>query len=323
MRAPRNRWLTGGQFLLAAIVLFFIFRSLHAQWSDFSQHRVDLQIRWPYLLASAAAILVTFTVMIETWRRIVRAWGGDLGFADATRIWFTSNLAKYVPGAVVQLGAMAYMAKGRNVSGIAAGGAAVLNIIVNIATGIVIALALGSGAMHTLPSSYRAIGIALAVAGFIGLLLLPWIMPPLLRWAGRVTHRPIADTAVPLRAIVESVIGNIIAWAGYGIALQLIVPGVLGVMPGQTVDYVAAYAASYVVGYLALISPGGVGFREITMAAMLPAMVPQITVAQAIVVAVASRAVMTVLELVPGFMYLARSSSRRQRSNPVSSDGST
>jgi len=218
---------------------------------------------------------------------------------------------------------MAYMAKGENVSGVAAGGAAVLNIIVNIATGIVVALALGTTAMHTLPPTQRTIGVALAVAGFAGLLLLPWIMPPLIGLAARLTHRSIPITAVPLRAVVEAVIGNAIAWVGYGIALQLIVPGVLGVMSGRTVDYVAAYAASYVVGYLWLISPGGVGFREVTMTALLPAMVPQITVAQAIVVAVASRAVMTVLELVPGFIYLARSSSRRQRSNPVSSDGST
>lgn len=323
MRAPQNRWLVGGQILLAAIILFFVFRSIHSQWSDFSQHRVDLRIHGPYLLASAAAILATYAVMIETWRRIVRAWGGALAFSDATRIWFASNLAKYVPGAVVQLGAMAYMAKAENVSAVAAGGAAVLNVIVNVATGIVVALALGATAMHTLPPTERTIGILLAVAGFAGLLLLPWIMPPLLEWAARVTRRSIAVSAIPLRAIVEAVIGNAIAWAGYGIALQLTVGGVLGVMPGRTADYVAAYAASYVVGYLALISPGGVGFREVTMTALLPAMVPQITVAQAIVVAVASRAVMTVLELVPGFIYLARSSSRRQRSNPVSSDGST
>lgn len=274
-------------------------------------------------MLSGAVVLATYAVMIETWRRIVAAWGGTLGFADAVRIWFVSNLAKYVPGAVLQLGAMAYLARGEKVSGVAAGGAAVLNVIVNLATGIVIALALGTTAMQALPPIERTIGIVLAVIGFAGLVLLPWIMPPLLRWAARVTRRSIDVTAVPLRAVFEAIVGNVLAWIGYGIALQFVAAGVLGVASGRTFDYLAAYAASYVVGYLALVSPGGIGFREGAMTALLPAVVPEITVAQALVVAVASRALMTVLELVPGFAYLARSSSRRQRSNHVSGNGST
>ena len=311
--------------MLAGVVLYFLVRSLRGQWADISQHRLDLHPYWPAVLGSALVTLAAYAILIETWRRIIRglAGGATLGFGEATRIWFASNLAKYVPGAVVQIGAMAYMARAENVSGVAAGAAAILNVIVNVATGIVAALALGSAAMHTLPPLERGIGIALAAAGLVGLGVLPWIAPPLLRLAGRATRRPVASEAVAPHVVLEAIIGNALAWVAYGVALQLVVPGVLGFASGRTIDYVAAYAASYVVGYLALISPGGVGFREGAMATLLPVLVPRITVAQALMVAVSSRAIMTVLELVPGFVYLARSSSRRRGANSLSSDGPT
>jgi hypothetical protein len=46
---------------------------------------------------------------------------------------------------------------------------------------------------------------------------------------------------------------------------------------------------------------------------MLPVLVPGITAADGIALALASRVVMTILELVPGFIYLARSTRMRRR----------
>ena len=56
-------------------------------------------------------------VLIETWRRVVMAWGGASRSARAARIWFVSNLGTYVPGKVWQITAMGAMAqRGRRVA---------------------------------------------------------------------------------------------------------------------------------------------------------------------------------------------------------------
>jgi len=303
-----------GQILLGIATLAFIARALIGLWGQYRAQPLHLELRWGYLALSGAAVLAGFGVLIQTWRRILATMGARLSYADAARIWFASNLGKYVPGNVVQLGAMAYMARREQVSGMVASGSALLSAIVNLATGIVIALALGHGALDRLGRNYGLFGMVLAGVAFLGLVLLPFVMPVLLAVAARVTHRSLGVSRVPARAVIEAILGNLIAWGCYGLALQLLAPALLGGRTfGGTAPYLAAYAAAYVAGYLVAWAPGGIGVRDGGIAALLPVLVAGVTAADAIAIALASRVVMTILELVPGFIYLALSARKRRR----------
>lgn len=296
------------------VTLAFIARALVGLWGQYRSQPLHLDIRWGYLALSGAAVLAGFGVLIQTWRRILATMGAHLGYSDAARIWFASNLGKYIPGNVVQLGAMAYMAKREQVSGVVASGSALLSAIVNLATGIVIALALGHGALNKLGRNYELFGLVIAAAAFLGLVMLPFIMPVLLALAARVTHRTLGVSNVPARAVIEAIVGNLIAWGCYGVALRMLAPALFGGRTfGGIAPYLAAYAGAYVAGYLVAWAPGGIGVRDGGIAALLPVLVAGITAADAIAIALASRVVMTVLELVPGFIYLALSARKRRR----------
>ena len=301
------------EIAIAIVVVYFIAKALRGQWADFQTHRLAVHARWGWIVASTAAVLATYLALIETWRRIIAHWGGHIAFADAARVWFASNLAKYIPGAVAQLGAIGYMARSDRLSGVAASGAAVLNVVVNLATGTAIALLAGSAAMRHLPAYYETVGIAFGVASVAGLALLPRLLPWLVAVAGRVTGRRLVVERLPARAVIDSAIGNLVAWAGYGVALQFLVLGLFGDRGGSTLAYVAAFAAAYVVGYLVLIMPGGAGVREGTLILILPALVPGLSTAEAGFVAIASRIIMTVLDLVPGLVYLARTTALERK----------
>jgi len=103
---------------------------------------------------------------------------------------------------------------------------------------------------------------------------------------------------------------NIVAWLMYGAGFELFVRGVIGAAPGTFADYVTAYAWPYILGYLAILVPGGIGVRDSALAVALGAL-KLATPPQAVVVTVTSRLWLTVLELVPGFIYLARGARRR------------
>jgi hypothetical protein len=140
--------------------------------------------------------------------------------------------------------------------------------------------------------------------------LLPTAMPYLLAIARRVTGRALDLGPIPRRAIMISLAGNIVAWLMYGAAFELFVRGVIGGAPGTFADYVTAYAWPYILGYLAILVPGGIGVRDSALAVALGAL-KLATPPQAVVVTVTSRLWLTVLELVPGFIYLARGARRR------------
>jgi len=79
--------------------------------------------------------------------------------------------------------------------------------------------------------------------------------------------------------------------------------GVLGSAPGSLALYVAIFAGSYLVGFVALFAPGGVGVREAVMAAGLKR--AAFAIGPAYLVVLASRLWLTVLEIVPALLFLA------------------
>ena len=257
-------------------------------------------------------MLATYAILIETWRRIVLAWGEDLAFGDAASMWFVSNLVRYVPsGQLFQLGALAELARRRRISPIVAAGASLINVAVNIATGFIVALVGGFASLDTLAGGHAKFGMWLAGLLLASLLVLPNVLPVLLVIFQRVTGRDLGLGALPRRAIYLSVVGNVLAWATYGLAFQLFVRGVLGRDVGSAADYVAVWAGAYVIGYLAFLLPAGAGVREIAMADGL-GMLYLANVGEAGVIAIAARLWLTVLEILPAFFFMAR----RPRSKP-------
>src|SRR5206468_10394062 len=77
-------------------------------------------------------------------RRILVAWDSHLPFGDSARIWFLSNLGRYVPGNIWSLTAMGVMAKRRGLSAIPAAGSSVLMQTVSLATGTAVVMVTGA-----------------------------------------------------------------------------------------------------------------------------------------------------------------------------------
>jgi uncharacterized membrane protein YbhN (UPF0104 family) len=82
-------------------------------------------------------------------------------------------------------------------------------------------------------------------------------------------------------------------WIVYGASFWCMLRGV-GITPGGFWETIAAFSGAYLLGFLALFAPGGLGVREGALAVLLA---PQIGPGLAGVIAVGSRLWMTLLEL--------------------------
>jgi hypothetical protein len=318
--ARRNKIWIAAQLVVTAIILWYVGKKLLDQWREFRGRPIEVHPRWTLIALSCAVVLVAYAVLIETWRRILVSWGDRLGFVDAARIWFVSNLGKYVPGKVWGIGMMAELSRRKQVSAAAAAGSSIISTVVNIATGFVVALVAGWQAMDRVSNGHAMIGAVLAAAVLLGLFALPIVLPTLLDLARRATGRDLAIGTLPHRAIYIAIAGNLLAWVLYGAAFQAFTAGVIGHAVGSTLDYAAVYASSYVLGYLALAIPGGIGAREAALTTLLRTL-QLANVGQAAVVAVTSRLWLTVLEIVPALLFLAHGA--RPRPHPMTArDGS-
>lgn len=297
---------------LAVAIVVYAARALRAQWESSSSALEQIHPSWGWVAISGIIFLSTYAVLLETWREVLRIWGSRLDFVNAARIWTVSNLGRYIPGKLWQIGAMAVMAERENVSPIAATGSSILNVVVNLVAGFVVVFVLGWPLLDlpAIPGG-RALAIVFVVLGAAVLASLPRALPALVQMLGRLTGRDFTIGAFPAMAIVVSIIGNLIAWITYGAAFATFARGVIGTANGPLTAYIAVYALSYLVGYLVLFVPSGFGVRELAMIALLPA-AHLADPAQAAVLAVTSRLWLTVLEIAPGALFLTSDALRRR-----------
>lgn len=280
-----------------------------------------LDARWlrpaPGSLVAGSVLLGGGYVLSATfWGRLVRELGGpDTGFAERNRIYFTANLGRYLPGKVWQIAGLAYLARDAGVSPLVATGAAV----VGQALTLVGAFLVGAGALASLGPAWSA--VVPWAAGAVGAVVVVVSVPPVFRRFVSVAFR-VAGEAPP-DAVEAGGIGPsfgvrwialyAVNWVAYGAGFWLLARS-FGVS-GGIVAVGGAFAAAYLLGYLAVFAPAGIGVREGVLAALLsPVATPEAGVALAVV----ARLWATVVELVPVAAFGGR---RLLRDRPGGRDG--
>ncbi len=296
----KQLWLTA-QYVFFTVAVVYFGLKIRSEWADLTSLPATLHPNWWMVLGSAGWVALSYVVLIETWRQIVVAWGGRLSWPSAARIWFISNLGRYVPGKIWQITAMGALAEEAGVSSVAAVGSALVVNLVNLIAGFLVVAVAGSRLLVTGFNTLLLISLIVFCALVLGS---PWLLPPLMRLAQRVSGRKMPIPAIPPLAIIFAVAGCSLAWNLYGIAFHDLTVALFGGAAGRPSYYTAVFTLSYLAGYLTLFAPGGIGVRETTLVTLLAAAGLE-TGAQATALAIASRLWLTVMEAAPGVVLLA------------------
>ena len=311
MEASRRRTLLRvGGWLVAAIVIIYVARNLADGLRQLRAHPLPEHPRWGLIALSGALFLAAHAVLVQTWRSVLACWDARLPFWSAARIWSVSNLGKYVPGKIWQIGAMSAMSRELGVSPIAASGSAILGTLVNVIAGLVVAIISGRSLLELTRPGWGALATLIAIVAGGALLLAPFIVPRFAPLVARLAGRDL-QTTLPVRAVVYALAGNVIAWLLYGLAFRELVLGIVGTPTGGYSEYLAAYTISYLCGYLAFFAPAGVGVREFFMLRVLE-VAGLASAPQAALITISSRVWLTLLEVTPGFLFWAHHRARRR-----------
>jgi uncharacterized membrane protein YbhN (UPF0104 family) len=283
--APRrSRWLTVA--VLAVVAGFFV-ATLAARWNDV------ISLKWrlePWLFAVATVLLAL------SYGLVACLWGLALGRAAGTRltagarIWFLSNLARYVPGnlwsyvGAVELARREGVARRVTLSVMAL--TQLLWVGVALLAGLPVLLA--ERARLGRPALLGAVVVVVA-AGLAAL-----FRRQLLALARRrLRGLDLADLTPSAATVALLVVGYAVYWAVTGLAFATLVASMYPLDVSDVPLVVAAYAAAYAVGFLALLTPAGLGIRE---GVLVVALAPVLPAGPALVVALVSRLWMMLVE---------------------------
>src|ERR1043166_9604988 len=140
-----RRWLSVVKtlFLVAALVYVGVKTAEAVQGVRTNALVSHLSPSW--LLASVAFVLSAYALLIWTWLYVVRALSGrSMPYLIAARIWFISNLGKYIPGKIWQIVQMGLMSTEQGIDPVSSTAAAIVNAGVNVAMGLAVGVVAGA-----------------------------------------------------------------------------------------------------------------------------------------------------------------------------------
>lgn len=299
LRSPAFRTI----FMVVAVVAAIW--AVAVQWDSFTSALSQLAW-WATGLAVVASFVYVYCTMLS-WRHLLNGLGTPVPHRASATIFFTSQVAKYLPGGVWNFVAAAEAGVEHQISRRRSVTVLLTSMLVSILTGLlfsVLALAVGPGGVR---SQYGWTAVFLPV---LAILLAPPVLNRLLRLTLRVLHREPLEADLSWSALGAATLWSVLAWlvAGFQVWLMLTAMG----MDASASTFLLAaggYALAWTVGFLVFFVPAGIGVREVVLAAVLAG---HLTQGAALAVILLSRVLLTIADV--GWGLLASfSASRSQR----------
>ncbi|WP_103063638.1 lysylphosphatidylglycerol synthase domain-containing protein [Actinomyces qiguomingii] len=277
---------------LALVVVLAVY-AVVSQWDEILPVVVGMN---PLLLLGALAAGVVYVLLtMLAWRVLLADMGTTVPLGIAFRVFFVSQLGKYLPGGVwnivaaAELGADHDIPRRRSVSVMA------VTVVVSIVTGTALAVAIMPFASERLRESYG--WVSWTLPAFV-IVLLPPVLNRLLARVFRLAGRPPLEHPVSWAGIGACTAWTLVAWMVAGIQVWLLAVG-LGMTGSLTTLAlcVGGYAMAWTVGFLIVFVPAGAGVREGVLALVLAG---SLTTGGVVAVVLLSRAVLTIADLAMG-----------------------
>lgn len=294
----RSRWFSRAKPLLQAVflgvLLLFVGQSIAGQWASV-EDAARIEIRWPLLLTAQVGTLAGLGLLpMGAWLTL-RFIGFPLKSQVVWRVFFVSNMAKYLPGSVWALPGRAFLYQ-RNRLDAAVSITAVVWEVALMCAGAGIAALLSVRLMaHYVPPSALLLGGIVAALVCGGLFFL-------MQARGRSVLARVfpQEMRLTLPQILVVALVYCLSWVCIGLSFACLVAAVSpGLAAIHWFELAGLYSGAWLVGFLAFFAPGGIGVRDglltLGVGVLLAAPLPLVT-------AVLARLMWTVAEVVGLFL---------------------
>lgn len=294
-------WKKAAAAILVVAAAWFIYRTIAANWSHVRAY--PWQVRPALLVASVLALTAVLAWGVFVWSRVLaRFEHPPVEIGTLQRIWFLSNLARYIPGTVFQFVTAAQLSRGAGLS------AAVLLTSLLVQTGVSVVSAVVVAAWTVTHPLFPALpDFALgAICGGVTAAAVLAVHPRVLNGALGVIPRLLKKEVIRWNGSWGYGVGvlalSMVSWAVYGVAYFAFIRSITPVSAAHLPLLTGVNSLSFVAGWVVFIAPGGAGVRESAMTQLL---VPVFPAGVAGVVSIAARLWNVAGELLGGVLVLA------------------
>jgi hypothetical protein len=269
--------------IASAAGLAFVVRALVGEWPEVRPALLNANVSWLLLAGVLGSIGMLHAAV--GWGIVLQLLGWSIKLSRAAALYFRGEVAKYVPGGLWAVVGRSELARREG----APASVAYSSVLLSLGA-LYLACAGVAGVLTPWGTSLSlgpVVAVVVVVIGVIG--LHPRFLELFRRTAARLTKREVPVAVPPWSASVALVGFYVPVWVAVGTATWAVVRA-LGVEAGWA-EVVLATATSWLVGFLAVPIPGGIGVREAVFVATLSSVAPGPASAAALVARVLFMAV--------------------------------
>jgi len=277
------------QVLLIVVIFYFLAKNVYVNWNKIVQY--DWSINYYFLTCSFVLLIVGSFLIALGWNLILRVLGGRLGYKRALKIFFITDLAKYVPGKVWTMVGKVYLCKKEGIPIAKTSASVVIQPLIQVIAGILMFLV-------SLPFWTKTNDLMNKLYLFfplipLGLVLLhPAIMTKLLNFGlARLKQKPV-ELNIKYRDILLILLLWCGLWALTGTTYYFLIVSLHSFPVSQLPVTIGIFS---IAGVSQFLTPSGIGVLEGVLTVLLGLYFP---VPIAILIALLSRVWKTVAELV-------------------------
>ncbi len=247
------------KILFVLFLMFFIFKAFSNNWSEIKGYDYSSIDKGKILISLVVQILASLSFGF-LWAYIIKGHGERIGLFPAAGIFFFSNMFRYIPGKVMQGVSMVYFATKRGIKAHSAISATVVHQVLFIISGLTISLFLLPaevlGEKMLFLNNLRFLSLGMIV------LVYPPVLNKIIMLGGRIFKRDVPRIELRfIQILLYYLLGNII-WLIYGVSLAIFVSAFTPLVSRDFITVIAIFPTGYVMAFMAVIAPGGIGIRE-------------------------------------------------------------
>jgi uncharacterized membrane protein YbhN (UPF0104 family) len=276
-------------WLVMAMVLVAVSVAISRNWQAFVDSIAKVGVRG-FALSLAAALVGLVGTYLQ-WRSVLICLGVRFGLVEGARVFFVSQLGKYLPGSVWPIVMQMEAGRRRGASRKTMLAANLITVVLSICVGVVLS---GLLLPFSFPSALHRFWWALAALPVLLVLAHPRSLPFLLDRVLKALHRAPLGVQMTGAATMGAVGWSGLTWVALGAHLAVLVAAIGTPSPGLLALCIGGMGLAVSAGVLFLPAPAGAGMREIVLGYVLVAV---LTSGQVLAAVIASRVIMLLGDL--------------------------
>ncbi len=240
------------------VVAVFLGRALYSGLSEARDYewRFDLF----YLTLSVVLIFLYYLQQWGGWRLIMRSFGDPMRRSESMVVWYSSILGRYVPGSVAMVAGRIGMCRRHGIPGSTTFASLVYENALILISSLILAAA---SVPFWPPFPYERYALLLTVLAPIGLIFLhPAIFGRLANAGLRRFKRNPLKATLPFGRVLLLIPYYVGGWLILGLSFSALAASIAPVGAGDLALLIGGYAFAWEVGFLALVTPSGLGVKE-------------------------------------------------------------